>query len=788
MSGPSRFRKGARLGRHPLSALLGGVLALAASSGDARAGKCYELEPGEQVRGSRTWYELYARAVETIEGKKGKAGAAEVQEAVTHLRVVVKEKPHSDPGARHPITKESFPYFPYFYLGWGLEQLGRVEPAEECLLQHQSAVGQLDPSEKGAGPLQDRLKTLLADLTRKRQEREMLAWVEGLPDWARKVESCVSAGGRKALADLRQEAQGLVAKGSVSAEVRDRLLGDTSGLVRGELTRLQAWFDGFSAPAWSDLLAGRKADPECAPAGGTGSEAEVQRAQDKLATCCLEADVEVRRIGGLACARLQGIEGLPAGLCRTPPQGSFDDLRAELEKLDYPGRTQAIAESRRKEQERLEQYRAGLREIENRIAYATASCAGDLSMESANDRLVALERTVRQAREAQSPDTSRDLGSDLGALKAGLVAAANDGVRGLIARRDEYHSKDPAAMADEPFSRLRGAAAGLGPDYSAADLGRLCGAVAETKGEFVKWVAKNVGSVEPELERYRWLLGALQDAVAGSLPVPCLAESIDGLPGKRRGDAIAWSEAASEGIAAARGCLEEYRNRREAWLGDVRSALGAFGEAKDGIAAGMPARVRECTAAGEEPGALLGLVESADGRDPDGLRGRLDAAGLASRDWDKVEEARSAGEEELGQVLTAIRDRAVLPGLSRAVARLSDCRPLIERARVHGVLAEAFDRFAEGDVDAAIVRMRESTVEGGSLDPDVRALAHASLSYFLYTKWSLLGGDARTGEAGTALDQDARTEARAALASRPGFQPPPALFQDARFVAFFKDI
>jgi hypothetical protein len=110
--------------------------------------------------------------------------------------------------------------------------------------------------------------------------------------------------------------------------------------------------------------------------------------------------------------------------------------------------------------------------------------------------------------------------------------------------------------------------------------------------------------------------------------------------------------------------------------------------------------------------------------------------------------------------------------------------PLADKLGSYVALSVAFEAYGTGDLDGAIESLRAAREAAGA--DRGAAIRHASLAYFLHTKWAMLGVDSREGPVASLLLADAEQEIRAALRVQQGFELPALLQRGAAFKSFFE--
>lgn len=768
------------------------VVALAQSEGN----------PWSVPRGSRAlqgpYLELYLKAQGSLDRweKRGERPAAgDLDEVILQLTSAIATDPVSDikPGT----GGQRIPYFPYYELARAYVLKGAPDAAKRCVEEEER---------RGA-------------MTRLDRYRPQLEALRGTIDAGYALQFA-----RSLLAEV--EGSGIARLDPQSpdpAAIRTRLDGGDAaaavGAVRDLLTRELRWRQGklqeLADAAWAPAFAssGGRPDPgRCAPPGA-GDEA-LRGAVGTLQDCDRALESAWRNAGKGACAamtaRYRALEeglgtlrrltaGAAAPSVQVPPacRGAAWDaldrsrLQAELDGLafaeTYGGIDSAAQAARAQVQESWAEYQQGLAAVGARLLDFPEGCARDLGMTAIEQEYEDLRRRIRQhtAMTSPGPDfTPLAVDQALESLRQKIAALRGAALASLL--EPDCNDVEPGAvnaLAAATYDAFKSQA-------SQDSLARLCQEATRVRRESDACWGRNRGKVRDRLQAYDWIVRRVPasdlECVSGA------AGTMGRLLAQQR-NSQEWIQSANEAIADARNCLEAYQQAAADQRAAVRSGLEDAAACLDqvpaerlGDLAGIASQLRQAGEDLERLGPVIALDEDLTEQS---LRAALQAADLAPSpgDWDGLDRLEVLGEADRRNGLRVLQERAVHDGLAGAEAALAAWAPRAGRIGPRLSLEAAFERFGTGDLDGAIGALRGESLRcgGGAGDGRGAALRHAALAYFLYLKAALYGGDGGSRVAEMLLE-DAREQARAALASDGRFRLPETLFRNAGFREFFQ--
>jgi hypothetical protein len=758
--------------------------------------------PWTVPRGSRAlqgpYLELYLKAQGSLDRweKRGERPAAgDLDEVILQLTSAIATDPVSDikPGT----GGQRIPYFPYYELARAYLLKGLPDAAKGCVEEEER---------RGA-------------MTRLDRYRPQIEALRGTIDAGYALQFARS---------LLEEVEGsgvarLDPQSPDPAAIRGRLDGgDASaavGAIRDLLTRELRWRQGklqeLADAAWEAAFAasGGRPDPgRCAPPGA-GDEA-LRGAVGTLQECDQALEAALRNAGKGACTamttRYRDLEdslgtlrrltaGSAAPAVQVPPacRGAAWDgldrsrLQAELDGLDfagtYDGIDAAARAARTQVQESWAEYQRGLAAVSARLLDFPDGCARALGLTAIQEEYADLRRRIRQHTTMTSPGpdfTPLAVDQALEALRQKIAAPRGAALASLL---------EPACNEVEP-----GAVNALAPatydafksQASQDSLARLCQEATRVRRESDACWGRNRGKVRDRLQAYDWIVRRVPASDLAC--VSGAAGAMSRLLSQQR-DSQAWIDSANEAIDDARNCLEAYQgaaaDQREAVRAGLEDAAACLEQVPAERLGDLEAVASQLRQAGEDLERLGPVIALDEDLTEQSLRAALQAADLApaAGEWDGLDRLEVLGDADRRNGLRVLQERAVHDGLARAEAALAVWAPRAGRIGPRLSLEAAFERFGAGDLDGAIGALRGESLRCGDAAGDGRgaALRHAALSYFLYLKAALYGGDGSSRVAEMLLE-DAREQARAALASDGRFRLPEALFHNAGFREFFQ--
>ena len=775
------------------------------------------------------WYEQYlvADQMMTRLSRRGQLDPTDLQRTVALLRLAIDQKPRSSLSERHPVERTDFEYVPYYLLALAFSELGDAESARLCLEKENRSIVTRSSHQEG-------YERLAGQIRRAAESSRYAALANRVQSWPDQL--WLSPAGSETAREILQLARTLnsAAPGDEASFRRDsdRLAEAVAELARVEGGRLAGRVEQLRAASWEPAFSAEPLSVDLTPCRAQASERTpegLDQSLGTLETCRGEAETAMRQAGRLACAELdrrrseidrklrfereRWPEGVPAGegspelpeACSAPSAWTnldFAGLWAALDQIAFQDEMQALdnrtAQVDARIAQRTEGLNAELRSQRGRIFVASAGCARDLQLGAANDTLIRLRGRIDGALQADGTapaDQLGNVGSEIdGALDA-LRVRVRRGAENLIRQGEQFQGDEAAS-----FATLPGARDAFEQDSSRATLDTVCRAAASARQTIIAWGRRNIPDLERKVGSYRWLLEAAGRwrADGESPQLACIGESLDAMPGPPPGggaNADTWVPRANDAIDRAQACVGDYRELRESWLGQLRhnlawaegslAGLGASGTA-DGTRAGeMRLRIADQKISVER---LSPLLDLSDDVTESALRETLGELELTAPEARWTELGQFQGDEAV-QALLVIRDETADATLFAAAHELERWSPQIAKLVSFHALDLAYTALARGDLDRAILSLRRfgstpsSDVPGGRAE----ALRHASLSYFLYTKWLLLAEADRSGEVGTFLFDDARREAERAHGAQTGFALPTTLGRSERFQEFFDD-
>ncbi len=755
------------------------------------------------------YYESWQRAEKTVARvyRGEDPSPKELDDAIRALREAIAENSTSGLG-RDRQTGRQFPYHPYLDLATLEAKRGRTACVGPLLAREQidrvprearaSAQANYDNLMQGvrAWEADSAYRTLAADVKKLRDTNQL------------------SEEGRVKAEALEQ----LIAQlGPGDSGLRTRIAQEITGLASIERGRIRDYFDAIRVGA-PGVLANID-EAQCAEPAST-EDSESLRSIALQTVVCMATGVEAFAAAGPSvCSALRreleetrsarevlrnwggdassSVDNLPA-ICL---QNAWDEnnlarLARQFSEIGFQQTQSSYREQRdgfRRETDRLRQsYVATLRSHGERILVAPNACEAVLPLRGANAELRSLRSTIRTAQEDPNLTKSSRLtgiGAEVDAATQRLRAQAASGADQLLSQKQEM---DAAGEDTAPFERLESARRGLdGGDLTGQVLTAVCDAAGAVMNEVIlPWGEKNVPLLTGRSAANRTFLSSVS-ALTGPAGVDCVGGALQALPrGGPSGVTVGkWVTDTNASLTDAQACLGDYFTARGAWIDSVESELTRAVDALsrldgledlpsdrlNGIREELETPLRGLTGAQ----AVLGLpAEASEAEVREGLRG----AGIdpTAGNWQNLGSLR---EQDVPAALQVIRAELTEPLVAAASAAVFRWSARIDKLITFAALDTAFSRFADGDVDRAIVDLREWTPEANA-DPETLALRHVALSFFLHTKWSLLPEDKRQQRVGTLLYEDANREALAAFRSVPGLQLPGMLDDDARFKQF----
>lgn len=728
------------------------------------------------------YFESWFRAEKTLEQvlKGQTAKPNDINKAIIELRRAVSNNKTSGKGKDE--SGRQFDYYPYFALAMLENARGRMDCVGILLTLERSNL----PAkyQTHATGLRENVQAY-ADA---RIYRDLTTQVDQLiktnllsPSGARKGREVVALGGNlqtPSRSDLQAIAFGIIDLGVIES---DRVL--------GFLSEVNA--------AIPEALNGLTVS-HCNKPSPSEQPEQLKQVVAQI-TNCLDVGVQALATGGRdACAALRSqrdsvttlvgrLKSIDANATATQPaelpaacngnaswaKTDLDELNRSFSGLDFvTTKATYVAQAsgyERQIDQSLEIYRAGLQTQEDRIFLAKNACRDTLALSGANRTLGRLRDRIKSER-TNSSSISTLVGNN---ISGDVDNARKELARQVIAGVDRLLSQKQA-MAGEgvdvtSFVGLETARGNLSAgDITKQSLAAVCDAANKTEAVVSGWLAANIPVLQDKVRASRWFLTSASNLTDGN-GVPCVGPSLEALPSNRPpASPVKWARTTNAAVMQASACLDTFRESRGSWIGtvtvDLQRSVDALA-ALDGLEGLSRDRMQKMR--GELEGSLAGLsrarkvLDLPTGTTADQLRAELHDAGVEASDasWNFLGKLQDA-EKDSGQQV--IRDEATAPLIAVAADTVSRWSGIIGQLGAFSALNSAYNRFAAGELDHAIVGLREWTPDD-DVDSEVAGLRHATLAYFLHTKWSLLPEAKRQQAVGDLLYNDATVETQAAL-------------------------
>jgi tetratricopeptide (TPR) repeat protein len=814
--------------------LIAGACCLISSSLKAAApwsfGADAERKQAESRWSGRSFHELYALAQERMEGRQ-----LNLAEAADLLRLAISVDSKS--GQKLTAQKVPFSYFPYYYLARALDLLGDPEKAQRCL-DEEDRQGKISGAE-------ERVRRAFADLKETVKVRGEVVPLQGLGDeiagWPDDERILLSPKGREATAEIKRLTD-LIRK-SQPAELKTNAAGlrtKLSGYLSEELKYLEQSRGSLLAEPWVGAFA--PGDPirtqPCKAAGGEeGSLAWLKGARTTLGECRSRVEKGMRAAGAWSCddvrkqteqvrslativASLPGgagragddsVEALQGSSCIAWDKATARQVADALPKLktDRDRVVQKLDERSATFKGQIKNLKSALVAVvsgeRDRIPVVTAQCARDLQLGGLEGELQALRDKLNPSRVPDVPDASSDLVRAKDLVNRQLKAF-EERVTSRIQGMTSPEGRCPG-LVSASLDALPASGNALKGGWRQSDLDSLCAKLGQAQRETVDCWKGQGEAFRTAVNRYSSLLQEMASGGEQTSDGGCLAPALNDLRrvGARSGsiDQV-WMDQALAAKGAAQACLKDRQTasaesfvkvqRGVGRLADRLAKVESIKETSTEIGALKRDLVRtrdEVRTADDRLRKAVPLYETGDGGvlDDAALRKILGETGLEGRvrasAWQLLAESRDAELHPL--VWRAVRDLALDPEVARAGQRTAQWDLVSGRVAPFLALNEAYDLFAKGQLDEAITTLREASLaseipQGGK----EAALVHASLSYFLFAKKTVLEGGSGSGEVVRALDQDLTAEARKAREADSGIQRlPEKLFRSEEFRQYF---
>lgn len=780
-----------------------------------------EREIARQVRAPDYWFERYLRADSIMSkqlGKGGQGDPAELDKAIALLRLAIANRSSASAVERHPTERTmEFPYVPYFLLARAFYEKGDIESATLCLREAelQAAVQRTE--------YEAQFTALQTDLSRRVELVRLAGAARMLEQWQQgTLGACMSDQGRQQAGQIRQSYDAMVEQKTAADQVRSQLATEIGNLVKGEAGRMSGYIDQVRSADWARAFASQplQVSGACDLSSMRVDPAAMAGVEQRLTDCCNETSQVLRFAGQQACATLSAknrevqdrieterrfggdpgaagqVPSVPA-ICSSTSWDALevDALSTTVDRIAFADTYRQLETSLSAVTARLAEKQEGLQRglvaAREKIFTAGRDCARDLGLGDANNRLAGLRDRIDQAMASQDPSAAAALGdvdAEVESARATLVTRAKEGAARLLGYREQLEGISTAS-----FTALPGASDSFGQNPSQAALDALCRSVSTVLVAINEWGQNNIPAFETGLARRRWHLevAAQWQPADGSPRMECIDQSLAAYPGAySRANSRAWVNQASSAISQATACLLDYRERHSSWTAALRQELDGLAESTEQLAqAGSLQKLEEISRSVETTRSSLGAIASLlvlpDDASEQSLRAELQQHGFGVSDerWNQLGRLTGQGVDTREELLI-IRDEAIGPRLAAVETEVMTWRPLVAKVRSYLVLERAMQNYGQGDVDAAILTLRREE-SSESAQGKAAAMVHATLSYFLHTKWQLLETKPGDGQVSTMLLDDARLEARTALEAQPEFQLPTFLVQSTNFREFF---
>ena len=429
--------------------------------------------------------------------------------------------------------------------------------------------------------------------------------------------------------------------------------------------------------------------------------------------------------------------------------------------------------------EQLAEWTARYRDVPATVPTVAGACADALGIRANVETLTGLKRRVETALAGGDLSALQGLGDidqQIDREKTQLIQRALQTADRLYGERASY------GEFSNRFDALPTARQGLQSRASADSIGALCTAARQATDGKSAYFAKNREKIKPRRDAYEQMLRfarSWRDAVEpGTLP--CIDTSLSALPSSASDPARV-----DRAIGDASTCMAEYNQAHDEWVAQLDNRLAS-------VASGLPAGddVAAITQLRDE---LSGLQATSERLQPLYATAATDVASMKSRlsdldldvpasRWTAIDGLISDTEREAA--LLAVRDEAAQASFRPIVAWLTAKAPVVDRLASFAVLNRAFSSYAAGDLDGAVLTLRND-LRVTDDSPDA-ATKQAALAFFLHTKWAAERARAADDVAQLLLE-DARTAGEQVYTLQANYKLPSVLAGRDAFESFMND-
>lgn len=782
----ARRRPGKTLGVLSL-ALVGCGLVLAAdpwkfpsASAESEAKKKYPSE---------YWYEQFPVAQRAVD----REDRTKTEEIIARLRIAIALNPRED--ILNPTERKELPYYPYYYLAKAFVWAGDPASARACLDRELSR-GKIQKS-----ALEPRVAELRSGIDAELNKTNVLADAKKILTWESQGPVSLSPANKARIGKIKSLKETLEQGTADTKSTSESLSAEAIDLARDELGRRDKLVKKLSEPGWRGSLQNPPAPTVCQPsAAWRTSAADLTSAVAAVEACGKAVGDALRQAASAACREWKGQretlkeqwdtynrlpgpkkEAAPADL---PASCSVawetipaSDLEARFESLDQDrsriesGLKTSLAQVQEllkgKEDARLQ----SVRDARNRLPEISQECARDLQIEDAAKAIASLRHQLEHpAGNLLEPDklVQGPLDDLRAQVRIGVERIVNDKCPNLARGSIDELAKESAAFQQ----RVEGASLPCGPASKARSDVNQC------------WIA-NAEPLRKRLQVYEQLLtrGASQ---GGAVCFGPLTSTLRGLISGFSASG-AWTVKAIASQDEAQKCLGSFSKDVGLHRTEVARLVPEIARLLEEIPADAPLPPDIVTQLGTMRSTFPGLKDLADKIAqiygvPDGnaeaLKKAIDSAGFDAGADVFAAIASLRDDWALG----VLRDAIAHPRLEQIRRTVGEWDHVLRKLGPFQALSDAFSSFAQGDIDAAIARLREAEAKGSAaVAGKETARLHAALSYFLYHK-RLAAGSAETA---SLLEKDARREADLARRADPSLQLKDALFRSLSFKKFY---
>ena len=779
------------------------------------------------------WYEVYPKAVSLF-----KESNANFDEVIARLRLVASRKPQSGCSEVDPHD-QAYAYVPYYWLAQAFYRVRNYEAAARSLdkeLEQQKIM-----SCKPALPVKD-----LRDAIDARQSaKALLALADDAAKWdgASPEVPLLNPDSRALIAQVRDLAKKADSPDVSPTLVFNPLKEQLAHLYKNEFQARDPYLSQLLGDAWKAAFPDAASRPKagsCQAPAIDGTTPSLKAASDALKECNRVVVQSARIAGSRGCDDLaalrkrvdqdsqtlrqwvekeggarpaaETLSGLPpscAGFKSAEPSAvklleSFKTLGGERATV-----AQAL-EARGKEITGLlsgkrGQLRDKLKVEQARILNFPGDCAQTLQVGPAAANLAKLRGSLSPDRVTETglpPDELFHLEKRSQVSTEEIVNAVKEGA-GRLEKQGSHPDLDKSHLA-----RLSTLRAEFEKSPTQASLDPLCATAREVAGDFHDWLKKNIPVLTASVERSLTLVSAAARAMPAPAGPDCLSSRTAELSGYRNrlsgGAADSVISAVDTAVVSAQACLTEFHQKAQERFAAVQGGVRGALDMVDDAVAGLQSQTASKGAANDtvarlirEAGVVRGELQGAGSKfekvrplyksagSADEVRQALEGAGLKGNvpndAWQLLSGPADKQKADMEVSLVA-RDAAVAPELSKAEATLKGRDAFIRKLSPFAALSRAYLVFSQGDLDGAILSLRDAQRKRRIPDKGTgAALVHAVLSHFLFLKTAALTVVDADREVLQSMKQDAEQEAKLAVNADAGFDLPGRLFPSKAF-------